>query len=118
MLEEKESHEPVIPGNPNIQRDNSVEYLDNFRSVYCLDELIEIVTSLQPFNSIHIFELSGANVPLQSFLSKSFNGEIPISLLNSPEAKQQRELKRLCFGLIQMKVFIWQKKNAMLLNSF
>ncbi len=67
--------------------------------MYCLDKLIETATSLEPFNSVQIFELSAANVPIQSFLSKSFNGEIPISLLNSSQAKRQRELKKALFWI-------------------
>ena len=64
-----------------------------------MDKLIETATSLEPFNSVQIFELSAANVPIQSFLSKSFNGEIPISLLNSSQAKRQRELKKALFWI-------------------
>ncbi|WP_018391816.1 CHAT domain-containing protein [Bacillus sp. 37MA] len=106
MLEDKDTHEPKIPGNPDLNKKTSQAYLSRLNDFYSLDKLIEEVNNVDSVEKLKVFELSTFNTPFQSIMSVGVDKEIIV--LSKENKKQEAQFK---------KVLLWIDPDMSLFTS-
>jgi hypothetical protein len=87
LLEEPDTHIPVIDQRPDVTQDTSEEFERYIKSFYSLDELTNWIESFNDSDKVKVFELSTFNAPLQSILYNLTNKETSMQLTDSTLAE-------------------------------